>query len=245
MLPPTPPSSPQALIAWALERFSARELVITTGFGMEGCAMIDMIDRCPAAADGFTVSYLDTHFLFAETHDLRERLQRRYPRLDLVNRGTSLTPAAQKAAHGPELWRTNPDLCCQLRKVEPMRELLRGADAWMTAVRREQSDTRAATEHVSWDAQFELVKISPLAAWRRDEVWQYVREHDVPYNALHDQGYPSIGCTHCTSPVLGSRPADYSRAGRWEGREKTECGLHVNHPNPSVTIGPRPRVADS
>lgn len=189
--------------------------------------MVDMIDRAlPASTDACTVAYLDTHFLFPETLALRDRLCSRYPRLRFENHGTALTPEAQEAAHGPRLWESDPDQCCMLRKVIPMRDLLRGGDAWMTAVRREQSETRAAIEPVAWDPQFEIVKISPLASWSRERVWRYVREHEVPYNELHDRGYPSIGCTHCTSPVRGARPDDYSRAGRWAGSTKTECGLH-------------------
>lgn len=185
-----------------------------------------MIDMLAALGQAAVVHYLDTHFLFAETHELRDRLAARYSNVRFVNAGTTLTPEEQAARHGDALWSRDPSLCCQLRKVEPMRALLAGADAWMTGIRRGQSADRAAARAVEWDQQFEVVKVSPLAEWTRERVWDYVRSRDVPYSRLHDQGYPTFGCTHCTSAVSGARPADYSRIGRWAGHEKTECGLH-------------------
>ncbi len=223
--PSGPARTPQEVISWAFARFSHRRLVVTTAFGMEGCALIDMI-----ASFGITteITYLDTHFLFPETLELRDRLARRYPRLAFVNRGTAMTPDEQSVLHGDRLWLTDPDRCCAIRKIEPMRAVLAGADAWMTAIRRDQSETRAHIETIVWDSSFELVKISPLVAWTRAEVYAYVRERGVPISPLHDRGYPTFGCTHCTRPVAGAGPADYSREGRWAGLGKTECGLHVD-----------------
>lgn len=215
--------TPLEIVAWAISRFRDRRLVVSTGFGMEGCVLVDMLWR---AKRELTVHYLDTHFLFPETHALRKRIEQRYPGLALVNAGTTLTPDEQALRHGNALWTSNPDLCCELRKVVPMRELLRGADAWMTGLRRTQSPTRAAVSYVEWDAQYEVVKINPLAGWSREEVWEYAVENGVPYNELHERGYPSIGCTHCTQPVEGTGPSNYTRLGRWPGTEKTECGLH-------------------
>ncbi len=196
---------------------------MTTSFGMEGCCLIDLY-----AAQGrpLTVIYLDTMFFFEETHRLRERMVERYPNLDFVNRGTTLTPQQQAAEHGEALWETNPDLCCKLRKVYPMREALEDVDVWITGLRRSQSVTRANLRVIDWDWQYQLLKINPLANWERSEVWDYVMLHDVPYNELHEKGYPSVGCTHCTKPVDGHKIGDYSRAGRWDGTSKTECGLH-------------------
>jgi phosphoadenosine phosphosulfate reductase len=210
-------------IAWTVERFRHRRVVITTSFGMEGCALIDMFAAQGAAP---TVVYLDTMFFFPETYALRDRMVRRYPLITFVTRGTSLTPETQAARHGPELWRRDPDLCCWLRKVEPMGQALAGADAWVTAITRSQADSRKNTPLVAWDWQYQVVKISPLVKWDRARTWDYVRQHDVPYNELHERGYPTIGCTHCTVPVPGSSPGEYSRAGRWAESEKTECGLH-------------------
>ena len=216
-------STPQELVAWSLERFGDRNLVITTSFGMEGCALIDMYSRHRRPLD---IIYLDTMFFFPETYALRDRLAERYPHLSFVNRGTTLTPEEQAEHFGPELWKTNPDQCCKIRKVDPMNEVLTGADVWVTGLRRSQSDTRAALRVMEWDWKFQLIKFNPLVSWDRRQVWEYVKAHDVPYNELHERGYPTIGCTHCTKPVEGSQIGDYTRAGRWTGTTKTECGLH-------------------
>lgn len=222
----------ERFIAWTVERFRNRRLVITTSFGMEGCALIDMYAAQGAAP---TVVYLDTMFLFPETYVLRDRMIRKYPLITFVNRGTSLTPQAQEAHYGPRLWQRNPDLCCRIRKVEPMHHALAGADVWVTAITRSQGDLRSNVPLVAWDWQYQVLKVCPLAGWDRPRIWDYVREHDVPYNELHERGYPSIGCTHCTVRVEGASPAHYSRAGRWAEIEKTECGLHSADENEGST----------
>jgi len=211
------------VIAWTLERFADQNIVITTSFGMEGCALIDMYGRHQVP---LTVIYLDTMFFFEETYQLRDRMAERYPHLDFVNLGTDLTPEQQAEQYGPELWNSDPDLCCKLRKVDPMKAALQGVDAWITSVRRSQSSTRGETRLIAWDWKYQLLKVCPLFTWSRPQVWEYVKKNDVPYNELHEQGYPSIGCTHCTQAVPGLKPDEYSRAGRWNGEEKTECGLH-------------------
>ncbi len=216
-------SPPERVVEWMLGRFAGRRLVMTTAFGMEGCALIDMIARHGVA---MPVVYLDTGFLFPETLQLRDRLAQRYPLLSFENQGTSLTPEAQEALYGPELWARDPDTCCSLRKVEPMRQVLRGADVWVTGLTRSQSSARSELRVVEWDWKYQLVKVSPLAAWDRARVWDYVREHQVPYNELHDRGYPTLGCTHCTVAVAGNVTGEYTRDGRWTGRDKNECGLH-------------------
>jgi phosphoadenosine phosphosulfate reductase len=131
---------------------------------------------------------------------------------------------AQAAEFGPRLWETNPDLCCALRKVEPNGRALEGKQAWITGLRRDQSSTRTETNAVEWDAKFGLVKVNPLVNWSEAQVWDYIRENDVPYNDLHDGGFPSIGCTNCTRAILAGED---SRAGRWSGSDKIECGIHV------------------
>jgi phosphoadenosine phosphosulfate reductase len=227
-------------IAWTIERFRNRRLVITTSFGMEGCALIDMYAALGAAP---TVVYLDTMFLFPETYALRDRMVQRYPLMTFVNRGTSLTPQAQEVTYGPELWRRDPDRCCHIRKVEPMRHALSGADVWVTAVTRSQGDQRSNIPLIAWDWNYQVVKICPLAGWDRARVWAYVRKHNVPYNELHERGYPSIGCTHCTDRVEGASPAEYSRAGRWRESEKTECGLHGRSGEKVSALIPHPEVS--
>jgi phosphoadenosine phosphosulfate reductase len=212
----------EEFIGWTIERFRNRRVVITTSFGMEGCALIDMYAQQGAAP---TVVYLDTMFFYPETYALRDRMVQRYPLVTFVNRGTSLTPAAQAAQYGPELWRRDPDLCCNLRKVQPLRQALTGADVWITAITRSQGGSRREASLLEWDWQYQILKICPLIKWDRPQIWEYVRRHNVPYNELHEQGYPTIGCTHCTAPVPGSSPSEYSRAGRWAEVDKTECGL--------------------
>lgn len=210
-------------IAWTLERFADRRLVITTSFGMEGCALVDMY-----ASHGLpiTVVYLDTMFFFPETYELRDQMVERYPHLDFVNRGTTLTPEEQAERYGAELWKYKPDLCCKLRKVDPMFDVMADVDVWITGLRRTQSASRANLRMIEWDWQYQLLKVNPLARWERSDVWDYINKNQVPFNKLHEQGYPTVGCTHCTKPVAGSSPEKYSRSGRWSAFDKTECGLH-------------------
>ncbi len=211
------------VIAWTLERFAKQRTVITTSFGMEGCALIDMYARHDVP---MTVVYLDTMFFFDQTYELRDRIIERYPQLTFVNRGTGLTSEEQAAKHGEELWKRDRDLCCKLRKVDPMYKVMADVDVWITGLRRSQSVTRKNLRLIEWDWRHQVLKVSPLFKWERTDIWEYVKRNDVPFNKLHEQGYPTIGCTHCTAPVPGSTPADYTRAGRWEGSDKTECGLH-------------------
>lgn len=216
-------SSTEELVAWSLDRFADRKMVISTSFGMEGCALIDMYARHGRPV---TVIYLDTMFFFPETYALRDEMVRRYPNVTFENRGTTMTPQQQEALYGPALWSTNPTLCCQIRKVDPMAEALRNVDVWVTGLMRSQSATRANIQVIEWDWKYQVLKFNPLATWTRERVWDYVCRHKVPFNPLHLQGYPTVGCTHCTRPVAGSKPGEYSRAGRWADFEKTECGLH-------------------
>ncbi|MGE5206271.1 MAG: phosphoadenylyl-sulfate reductase, partial [Chlamydiota bacterium] len=136
----------------------------------------------------------------------------------------ALSPAEQERAHGAALWARDPDRCCGLRKVEPLRRKLAELEGWVTSIRRDQTAARAGARKLEWDAKFGLVKINPIADWSAAEVWDYIRRNDVPYNELHDRGYPSIGCTHCTRAIT---PGEEARAGRWPGFSKTECGLHL------------------
>lgn len=221
---PSPDRPADEVVAWFVRRFPQASVAVTTGFGMEGCVLIDILARHWRT---FEVFYLDTHFLFPETHQVRQRLEARFPQVRFVNAGTSLTAEEQARRFGPELWRFSPDLCCHLRKVDPMRVLLQGRKAWITALRRTSAPTRAALAQISWDRSHGLFKVSPLAAWNRRDVRAYVAEHRLPYNALYDRGYPSIGCTHCTHPVPSHDPNDDTRSGRWTGTGKTECGLHM------------------
>jgi len=221
--PVTEDTPTDRVIAWTLERFAHQRVLMTTSFGMEGCALIDMYAKQHVP---LTVVYLDTMFFFPETYALRDRMVDRYPELSFVNRGTTLTPEEQAARYGPELWKHNPDLCCKLRKVDPLKPVMAEADVWITGLRRSQSNTRGSLRLIEWDWKYQVLKVNPLFKWERGEIWDYIRQNEVPYNALHEQGYPTVGCTHCTVPVPGSTPADYSRDGRWKDQGKTECGLH-------------------
>ncbi len=225
MLPEAPQlegSHPAEVLAWAARRFDGR-ITLATSFGVEDVVLISM-----AAEAGLKLSYftLDTGVLFPETYELWRRVEQRYG-VTVQAVLPAQTIAEQAATHGDALWAREPNRCCNLRKVEPLKRHLAGFDAWVTAIRREQSRDRANATVVEHDARFGLVKVNPLVAWTEKQVWRWVHEHDVPYNPLHDRGYPSIGCTHCTSAV---KPGEDPRSGRWRGSEKTECGLHVDQP---------------
>ncbi|GAB4415909.1 MAG: phosphoadenylyl-sulfate reductase [Anaerolineae bacterium] len=208
------------LLSWSLATFGAKGALITS-FGPTGMVILDRLAKlCP----GVKVITIDTDFLFEETYALRERVQRRYP-IQLEIRKSALTPAVQAQVYQPQLWQVNPDLCCHIRKVVPLTEALGGLEAWLTGLRRDQATTRTELPLVAWDDKYHLVKINPLANWTRSQVWTYLLENDVPYNHLHDMGYASIGCTHCTRPTDSSGD---ERAGRWQGQNKIECGMHYN-----------------
>jgi phosphoadenosine phosphosulfate reductase len=170
------------------------------------------------------VYYLDTDLLFPETYALIERIRQRYGIEPRAVR-TELALDEQAARFGEALWERDPDRCCALRKVAPQRAFLATYGAWITGIRRDQTGSREAVPYVQFDpAAPGLVKISPLADWSESDVWRYVVEHEVPYNELHDRGYPSIGCVPCTRAV---GPGGHSRDGRWPDFDKTECGLHA------------------
>jgi phosphoadenosine phosphosulfate reductase len=214
--------SPADVLAWAAGRFAPR-ITFATAFGAEGCVLVDLIARHHLPVDVFT---LDTGLLFPETYALWRRLEERYG-LTIRAVRPELSVAGQAAVHGAALWERMPDRCCEIRKVAPLRRALSGFDAWITSIRRDQTSDRSVARVVEWDLRFGLVKVNPLAGWTSDDVQRYVRVHRVPVNPLHARGYPSIGCMPCTTAVAaGEAP----RAGRWRGREKTECGLHARSP---------------
>lgn len=212
--------SPQEIIAWGIERFMPDVAVACSFGGASGMAILDMALRVRTDVPVF---YLDTDFLFAQTYETLKRSIERYgfePRR--VHGG--LTPQAQATLHGEELWLRDPDLCCEIRKVQPQKAFMQGKRLWITGLRRDQSDSRKDTPIVTWNDKFGLVKLNPLANWTEKQVWAYIVANSVPYNPLLDQGFRSLGCTHCTRPVGDDEEA---RAGRWDGFSKTECGLHT------------------
>src|SRR5918998_1934923 len=212
-------SSPQDILRWAVAAYG-EDLTLSVSFGNpEGMILLDMLSRITDKAQVFT---LDTGFLFDETVRFREEVMKRYP-LPLKVLTPGLSVEEQVARYGPELYSCAPDLCCEIRKIEPQRRFLKDYGAWVTGIRRDQTVQRASTPIVAFDEYFGVAKIAPLAVWTVDEVEEYVRQHDVPLNPLLSMGYRSIGCEPCTQPVA---PGEDPRAGRWSGTAKTECGLH-------------------
>lgn len=210
--------SPEQLLEWALRTFSP--IALATSFGPSGIVTMAMVARLRPQPTTF---YLDTGLLFPETYRLRDQLAEQ-----LHLQFTQITPElgleAQVEQYGEALWASQPDLCCQLRKVRPLRHFLASQQAWITGIRRDQGGSRATIEPIEWDYAHNLVKLNPLAYWTREQVWDYIREHDLPYNRLHDEQFASIGCIPCTRPVTAHEP---ERAGRWAGQVKTECGIHI------------------
>lgn len=210
--------SPQEMIKMAYTYFGAN-MTFACSLGAEDVVLFDMVSK---VSPQIPVFYLDTDKHFAETYQTKRRLEEKYNH-DIIEVKPELTLEEQAEQYGERLWKSNPDLCCSLRKVEPLTKILAGHQAWITGIRREQSPMRANARVIEWDAKFELVKINPLLLWTWEDVWSYIKKHDLPYNPLHDQNYPSIGCSVCTHAVL---PGQDRRAGRWSGSGKIECGLH-------------------
>ncbi len=197
-------------------------IVLASALGPQSLALVDMLSRLDLLSD-VDIAFLDTGLHFAETLQLKARVEKRYAiRIRTVKPAVPLMEQARR--HGEELWSRDPSRCCALRKVAPMRELLAGYDAWITGIRRAQTPERAGIQPVEWDSTFELVKVNPLFAWNELDVERYLDAHQVPRNELREQGYRSIGCWPCTAPAMDSSD---SRSGRWQGRTKTECGLHL------------------
>ena len=223
---------PHEVLRWAFATFQ-KDVAMGSGFGAEGMVLIDLASH---VRRDFRVFTLDTEFLFPETYDLIDRVEKRYG-IKVERVYSSLTPEEQARKHGPTLWTRDPDLCCSLRKIEPLKRKLAELRGWITAIRRDQTSARAAARKIEWDDRFQRVKINPIADWTAEMVWNYIHKHDVLYNPLHDRNYPSIGCTHCTRAI---QPGEDIRAGRWCGFNKTECGLHAGSPAdaaPLVQIG--------
>jgi len=212
----------QELIAWAASEYPGK-LAISCSFG--GPSGMVLLDLALQVERSLPVIYVDTDYLFPETYATVQTVEARYGITPLAFR-SALTPQTQELLHGPALWQRDPDACCALRKVAPMRVALSQFSAYLTGLRRDQASTRRETPLVQWDAQFGVLKLNPLAAWSEAEIWAYIVKHDLPYSPLHDRGYPSLGCTNCTRAV---QPGEDPRAGRWSGTDKIECGLHAGN----------------
>ncbi|BAU29678.1 phosphoadenosine phosphosulfate reductase [Aneurinibacillus soli] len=208
------------VLKWAYGQFKD-DLVYACSFGAEGMVLIDLISRVKPDAH---IVFLDTNLHFTETYDVIAEVRAKYPKLQIEMKQPDLTLAEQEEQHGAELWKSSPNVCCRLRKIKPLEDALTGAVAWLSGLRREQSPTRANTQFINQDNRFHSIKICPLIHWTWEDVWNYIRLYELPYNKLHDQNYPSIGCAPCTQQVEGGGD---SRDGRWSGTGKTECGLHL------------------
>ncbi len=218
--------TPQQILRWAWDTYGSG-LTMATAFGAEGCVIIAMLSEITKDIHLFN---LDTGYQFPETLETRQRLIDKYGiPIHLVQSEQSVADMEQ--AQGGPIYGTNPDLCCHIRKVVPLENALVGYEAWISAIRRDQAPTRRHAAIVGWDQKFGLAKVNPLANWSKRDVWDYILKNDVPYNPLHDQGYPSIGCVHCTQAVGAG---DDDRAGRWAGQAKKECGLHVLNSTPTA-----------
>jgi phosphoadenosine phosphosulfate reductase len=204
----------EELLAWAADEFGDR-LCLTCSWQRQSSALVHMVSELDLDVD---VVELDTLVLFPETYETRDRLVERY--------GLNLK-SFRPIDPIDRLWETDPDRCCGIRKVEPLERALAGYGAWITGIRREQSPTRANAQKVEWSERYGVWKVQPLVDWDAKRVQAYLHVNEVPYNPLHDRGYPSIGCTHCTRPVAAGED---ERAGRWAGSGKLECGIHGNAP---------------
>ncbi len=213
-------ASPEEIIAWGVDRY-APYLTMATAFGPEGCVILSMLAKI--APDTYVFN-LDTGYQFQQTLDLRDRIAQKYGiEVDMLQ--PELSVPEYEALHGGPLYRTNPTQCCFDRKIKVLRAGVQNKHAWMSGIRRDQSADRARTAIVQWDDKFNLVKLSPLANWTNQDVWRQITSEGVPYNPLHNQGFPSIGCWPCTRALMDGDTNE--RSGRWSGTDKTECGLHT------------------
>jgi phosphoadenylyl-sulfate reductase (thioredoxin) len=208
----------EEILAWASRTYGPK-IALATAFGLEGCCLTHIIAVHGLPIEIFT---LDTGLFFAETNQLWQALENKY-QIKIRGVSSELSLADQEREWGPELWRSLPDQCCRLRKVLPLERHVAGLDAWVSAIRRDQTPERAKAKVVEFDSRFKLVKINPLVRWTAEDVKQFITANKIPYNSLHERGYPSIGCTPCTTAVA---PGEDPRSGRWRGQGKIECGLH-------------------
>ena len=209
--------SAEELLLWAYERFGGR-LCLTCSWQKQSSVLVHMVSELGLDID---VVELDTHLLFRETYETRDRLVERYG-LSVVAPEVS-SVAEQHRREGPNLWESDPDRCCRIRKVEPLTRALGPYDAWISGIRRDESRSRATIPKVERSERYGVWKVHPLADWSEQDVWRYIAGNEIPYNPLHDLGYRSIGCMPCTRPT---RPGEEERAGRWAGSHKLECGIH-------------------
>ncbi|NDU73460.1 phosphoadenylyl-sulfate reductase [Actinomadura sp. DSM 109109] len=205
------------VIRWAAATFGDR-ICLTSS--MSDAALIHLVSK---VKPGIDVLFVDTGYHFAETVGTRDAVEAVYP-VNVINVTPSRTVEEQEAALGPRLYGRNPDLCCHLRKVEPLGRALEGYMAWFSGIRRDETASRRDRRVVEWDRKRGMVKVNPILDWTQEDMDNYIEDNGVLVNPLHYDGYPSIGCAPCTSPVA---PGEDPRSGRWAGMGKTECGIHL------------------
>ncbi len=214
-----------AVLKWAHDKFGA-DLIVTNSF--EDAALAHLVGLYAPSAENVL---LDTQYLFPESLEFARTVADRYDlRLTIVQPPADVVP--------DNLWQTNTDGCCHVRKVIPLENALKGRNGWVTGVRRVDAPTRATTPVIEWDARRNVVKVNPIVAWSDHELDSYIIDNNLPVNPLTERGFASIGCWPCTQPV---QPGEDRRAGRWVGQNKTECGLHVTIGSPSA-VGQRPKI---
>jgi len=212
--------SAEDVLRWAYDEFGDK-LCLTCSWQKQSSVLVHMVSELGLDTP---VIELDTHLFFRETYETRDRLVERYG-LQLI-RPEVLSIAEQHVQEGANLWERDPDRCCHIRKVEPLQRALEPYDAWISGIRREQSLTRKDAQKVERSGQFGVWKVHPIVDWDAKRVEAYIAVNEIPYNPLHDAGYPSIGCMQCTRPVLKDED---ERAGRWAGSDKLECGIHLDN----------------
>lgn len=228
---------PDKILQWGFKTFGSKA-VLGTGFGPSG---IFLIHRIYKLGLGIPVFYLDTHLLFDETYKLHHELEEKLG-IAITRVTPELSLEGQADRYGKELWNRNPDQCCYIRKVAPLKKYLADKKSWITGIRRTQSSTRKNTPIIEYDRVNDVIKLNPVAGWENDEVWDYIHENNLPYNPLHDEGYPSIGCIPCTSPVIDGED---ERNGRWRGNGKQECGIHFSQTTGKFERGPAPSETEN
>ena len=207
----------EEIVRWAIATFGERICVTSS---MKDAVLIDIAAKI---RPGIDVLFVDTGYHFAETIGTRDAVEAVYP-VNVVNVTSARTVAEQERDLGPRLFGRNPDLCCHLRKVQPLNRALEPYLAWITGIRREETSHRRDAKVVEWNAARRKVKVNPLARWTHDELGAYIRDHDILVNPLQYDGYPSIGCEPCTQRVA---PGEDPRSGRWAGTGKSECGINL------------------
>jgi phosphoadenosine phosphosulfate reductase len=212
-------ATPQEILRWACSRFE--RLCVAASFGKDSVTLLHMLRTIRPDLD---VVFLNTGYDFPETLDFIRRLEREWS-LHILEFTPGLSVAEQERTLGADLYQTDPDTCCGIRKVEPMTRALRGYDAWITGLRRDETEHRRGIRTVETEGR--PIKINPLAAWTSEDLWKYIRAENVPFHPLYDQGYVSLGCKPCTLAGTWGR---FERAGRWAGTSKQggECGIHVS-----------------